>query len=252
MTPEAYETFRHDAVHALMALNDHCNKAYRLAAWPRYDYDLDAGTLTFSEAGVPKVVISVQVVGSTLETRKEWLWGWDNENLPPPMVARLKEVRQFGETEAISQLTRPTLPDDEHLGWEMTAVTARIIGGKGGYRVPRRDADGATVGYTYFVYTDLRWATADDVANAAATPIECDRHGKGRATFICEHLRVAPAQVWHSNDPISADPWPDAWCSACEEVFQEQGEWNERNEGRAPIVAVCHHCYADARRQATG
>jgi hypothetical protein len=77
--------------------------------------------------------------------------------------------------------------------------------------------------------------------------IKCREHSEGIATFICQHLHINPEQLWFSNPPIEEDPWPDAWCSACEALFLEYGEWNEHSEKKREIVAICHHCYAALR-----
>lgn len=78
-------------------------------------------------------------------------------------------------------------------------------------------------------------------------PIKCSHHPEGFATFICEHLSSTPEQVWFSNPPDEEDKWPDAWCGACEALFLEYGEWNELNQSKREIVAICHHCYEELR-----
>lgn len=44
------------------------------------------------------------------------------------------------------------MPMDEYLGWEMAAITARLIEAKGIYRCPVEN------GELYVVYTDLKLA----------------------------------------------------------------------------------------------
>ena len=65
MTPDEFHEFRHRAVHELMDLNADCEAKFRIGHWERWVYDLDAGTLIFSESGVPKVIAAIQVVGTT-------------------------------------------------------------------------------------------------------------------------------------------------------------------------------------------
>ncbi len=77
--------------------------------------------------------------------------------------------------------------------------------------------------------------------------VDCSQHGSSREAFICTHLQVDPAQRWYSSAPTTAVPCPDAWCQDCDLHFQEQGEWNEDNEDRVPIVLVCQGCYASLR-----
>ena len=107
LTLEEFKAFRHEAVHELKDLNDQCSRVYRISNWGRWDYNLDDRILVFSDSGVPKVIASVQVVGTTSAARKNWLWGWANGYMPSPIVARIEEVRRFGVAEGIPELTEP-------------------------------------------------------------------------------------------------------------------------------------------------
>ena len=242
MEQESFSKFRHKAIHELMDLNELCEREFRISSWPRWEYDLDGGTLTFSEDGVPKVVASIQVVGTTSVSGGTWLWGWANESLTPKVTTQLAEVRTFGEAEKISDLTNAELPDDEYLGWAMTAVTAKVLGAKGAYRCPGEN------GFVYVVYSSIGFA---DAAPSPTIPcsdeIKCADHGRGFATYACEHLVSNPAQAWHSTAPDEQSKWPDAWCDACDAFFQKESEWNERNESRSKIKLLCHHCYERLR-----
>jgi hypothetical protein len=225
-----------------MDLNEKCETQYRISSWPRWDYDLDAGTLVFSESGVPKVVATIQAVGSTSESSTTWKWGWAHASFPPRVTDQLERVREFGEVEGLQKLTQELLTDDEYLGWELTAVAAKILEAPGAYRCPVDN------GFLYFVYTSLQFANESLTINPR-TPIACSNHGQGFSTYVCEHLIANPAQEWLSNKPVESNPWPDAWCALCDEVFQEQGEWNDKNEGRVKIKVLCHRCYEAARGQ---
>jgi hypothetical protein len=105
VSPEQFENYRHEAVHLLMELNKRCENIYHISDYPRWDYDLGAGTLIFSDQGVPKIVASIQVAGTTSTELKNWLWGWANENLPTRATEEVTQVRQFGESEGLVQLT---------------------------------------------------------------------------------------------------------------------------------------------------
>lgn len=149
MEAEEVLDFRHQAVHELMRLNELCGREFHISAWPRWDYDLDRGTLTFSEDSLPKVVALIQVIGTTSISSKTWLWAWANEYLPPNVKKAVEEVRAFGERENIPELIKAKLPDDEHFGWEMTAIAAKILGAKGAYRCPDDN------GFVYVVYLSI-------------------------------------------------------------------------------------------------
>lgn len=243
MEPELFSKFRHKAVHELMDLNELCEKEYRISSWPKWEYDLDRGTLAFTQDGVPRVLALIQVVGTTSISGGTWLWGWANESLTPKVTTQLAKVRAFGEAENISELTNAELPDDEYLGWGMTAVAAKLLGAKGAYRCPGEN------GFVYVVYSSIGFA--NDLSPLAPSPneVECSNHGKGFATYACEHLVSNPAQAWHSSEPNEENKWPDAWCDTCEVFFQEQGEWNDKNESKMKIKLLCHHCYERLRSQ---
>jgi len=97
-----------------------------------------------------------------------------------------------------------------------------------------------------------RVAVPDMSDMSESQQINCDAHGPANTTYICEHLAVTPTQAWFSCVPTSERPWPDAWCSACHEAFEPEGQWNERNEGGLKIKLFCHQCYEAHRAQATG
>jgi hypothetical protein len=244
MDAAEFTQFRHDSVHALMRLNEACDKAFNISSWPRWDYDLDAGTLIFSQHGVPKVIASVVVVGNTSAAAETWLWSWANESFPENVIHEMRKVKEFGVAENLTELSEASSPDDEYFGWAMTAIATRILRAKGAYRCPRDEG-----GYTYLIYTNL--AFADQPSRTLdKSEINCCDHGKGYATYVCEHLIAQPVQKWFSREPNEQNPWPDSWCAACDIFFQEQGAWNEAHEKNLKIKLLCHRCYERIRAQA--
>ncbi len=69
MTEEQFTKFRHEAVHVLMRLNESCESEFHISSWPHWDYDLERGTLTLSQDGVPKVVASIPQMARRLVLR---------------------------------------------------------------------------------------------------------------------------------------------------------------------------------------
>jgi len=242
MDAEQYSAYRHEAVHELMRLNQLCEHEFTLAKWQRWDYDLDRETLTFSQDGTPKVVASIQIVGSTSMVSGTWLWSWANESDSESIKKAATRVKAFGEAENIPELTQGKLLDDEYLGWALTAVTAKIVGAKGAYRCPRENG-----GFLYFIFTSIGFVSVESDATPESGRVKCDKHGSGFSTFVCEHLVSNPAQRWFSQEVDEEHKWPDAWCAACDVFFQEHGEWNEKNESKLKIKILCHRCYEKAR-----
>ena len=242
MTTEQFSKFSHDACHELMRLNENCDQEFHILSWPRYDYDLKSGTLIFSKDDIARVITSIQVVGTTSKSEGTWLWSWANASLPTNVTEEMKKVRAFGETENLSELTEPYALDDEYKGWEMTGIAAKTLSAKGAYRCPSED------GFIYFVYTDLAFAETMSVP-PDKKKIKCNTHETGFEAFVCEHLIAEPHQEWFSDLRTEINPWPDAWCAKCDQAFQEEGEWNERNEPKLKIKLICHHCYKQLRSE---
>ena len=59
-------------------------------------------------------------------------------------MSEMHRVRQFGIENGIEELTSEYLEDDDlnNLGWQMTAVAARVLDAVGAYRPPRDNGGG--------------------------------------------------------------------------------------------------------------
>ena len=134
--PEWYDAWCEDAFATFTGKQKLLTETYRLSSWDRYDYDAAAGTLTFSDAGVPRVVAEIQVLGTTSDA--DWLWGWANDRWPPASVAATERVRAFGAEHGIEELTTEFLASDDldGMGWMLAAIAARILDAEGAYRAP--------------------------------------------------------------------------------------------------------------------
>lgn len=78
-------------------------------------------------------------------------------------------------------------------------------------------------------------------------PLQCERHGPSHATFVCQHLARGSGLGFFVSVDDPADPRPDAWCAACEEVSNAVGGWNEESEKEAGITLLCAGCYDEVR-----
>jgi hypothetical protein len=65
LSPEEFEDYRQQAYDSLVEINELCKQEFKLRSWQRWAYELEAGTLTFSNDGVPRVIATIQAVGST-------------------------------------------------------------------------------------------------------------------------------------------------------------------------------------------
>ena len=136
MTDEEFSDYAHEAVHELIEANEKYHQQFKIGEYERWFYDLEKGTLTFSHHGVAQVVAAIQAIGSLSTQTGTWLWGWANESIPKEMCKAMLAVRDFGQKHNISRLTEDYWEATEDDGWEMSAVTARLLGAKGVYRCP--------------------------------------------------------------------------------------------------------------------
>lgn len=150
-SPDWYDAWCEEAFAAFTAKQQRMDKAYSLGSWLRYDYDMAAGTLTFSDAAGPRVIAEIQVAGTT--AAEDWLWGWANDQWPEVSTHAIRQVRDFGAENGIEELTTELLASDDldGLGWMLTAIAARVLDAEGGYRAPSPNGGG-----TYFLIRSIK------------------------------------------------------------------------------------------------
>lgn len=163
------ETHLHNLIESSAAYLDSVqafNKsAYRLGQYAHYDYDQRRGTLLFSDsARTPRVIARIQMVGDVSLRTQSWLWSWANPTIESPLADAARIVRAYGEAHHLKPLCDSVWRADEHDGWQMTAITAKLTRARGAYRSP------SDSGPLFMVLTDIRWVTAaDSVAHSCDT-----------------------------------------------------------------------------------
>lgn len=156
MQPDWYPAWRDEAFEQLIAKNARLAKDFRLGSWSRYDYDLTAGKLLFSDRSGVKVVSEIQVAGSTSAKAGNWLWAWANSIWPSEFITDAQSARSFGEKHGIGELTQDYVTDEDlnALGWELTSAAARICNACGAYRSPSDEGVGL-----YLILKNISWAS---------------------------------------------------------------------------------------------
>ena len=81
--------------------------------------------------------------------------------------------------------------------------------------------------------------------------MECPRHGDQRPAFICKHLLFGRGLGFHQPDDPPTEDWPfqNAWCDECDKVLVAEGEWNDRSEAFADIMALCEGCLEEIKQR---
>ncbi|HEX4001728.1 MAG TPA: hypothetical protein VHX36_03715 [Candidatus Acidoferrales bacterium] len=149
MNAREFTFFVQAAVRQLTKLNKTCEQEFKVSTWPRWRCDLDHGTLTFLRDNAPKVRASIQAIGGVPSGSKSWVWAWANASLPKQVTEVAGKVRAFGEREKLAQLLEESIPADDYLGWEMTALAAKLTGATGAYRCK------SALGLLYVTYTSI-------------------------------------------------------------------------------------------------
>ena len=104
------------------------------AAW---NADLDAGTITFTNAEKGLIVTApVQVVGTYNTEDGTWLWGWDHPSVPEPLGEHARRVRDFGEQYGLEKLTTRKVAVSMDEAWGFAALACYLGGGQGAYSGP--------------------------------------------------------------------------------------------------------------------
>lgn len=130
--------------------NDQLQKDFQLDRFPRYDWDQWRGELVFSEAGTPKVVARIQVVGTFSPKAGSWFWAWANQGLLESVRRAVLRTRKFGEERGITRLLQPKWAAKESDAWEMSAITAKLHDAKGTFKTAGPE------GVTFLMLTDIR------------------------------------------------------------------------------------------------
>ncbi|MBO6935407.1 MAG: hypothetical protein JJ863_10550 [Deltaproteobacteria bacterium] len=119
--------------------NDHSDAATSFLAFPRWDFDASAKTLTFSGPD-DELVADVEVIGSFTERSNTWLWGWANHTLDPYLVGQVARLETFGFVRGWEALTTSEQrPSSLEEAWHFAALATVLTEGEALYRAPMED-----------------------------------------------------------------------------------------------------------------
>ena len=81
--------------------------------------------------------------------------------------------------------------------------------------------------------------------------MECPRHGLQHPAFICRHLQYGKGLGFNQPDesPNPEFPFENAWCDKCDKFLQKAGEWNDKSESFASIMAICEGCFEEIKKR---
>jgi hypothetical protein len=244
MADENFEEFKNECVRHLSSLQDEFTKLYNIDSYEHWFYDHGKGAFHFKSDDGRNLYFNYIDVGSYSTKRNTWMWSWNNKSTPKHVAKGLEKVKAYGEINNFDQLTKGLLNDgDEYTGWALTAIAAKLLNAFGAYRVPQEHL------HIYFIFTNE--LTEEQYNELKYKYVECQAHGVGPVAFVCQHVLKGSNLGFH--EAIESDPLiePDddywAWCDGCEQVYLQQGEWNDVMKNTTQMKVVCDQCYFEIK-----
>ena len=103
---------------------------------------MDRRELKFSDDTGVRLIAEIQIVGST--AAHDWLWSWANSHWTDELTVDACLTRDFGTANDIQELISASISDESlnDLGWELTAVAAKVTRAVGAYRPAQNTGGG--------------------------------------------------------------------------------------------------------------
>ena len=150
----SFDNLSKEAYSYLNKQQEICRANYKLGEYQNWYYDHLTGKLTFSNNGIPELIIIYELVGSVSQKTNTLLWSWANPHIEHEVNTDIIRVRDYGVKCDIPKLVTEKWNADETDGWEMTAIAAYILKAKGAYRVPHKENDL----FSFMIFKEISWA----------------------------------------------------------------------------------------------
>ena len=102
----------------------------------RFDIDMKTATITFNGLGREPSRWKFELVGSWVEERHRFMWGWANDQVDPAITRRVELIRQHATGHGLRALSEATWGGPESLFVRLARHTAVRIGAHAMYRAP--------------------------------------------------------------------------------------------------------------------
>jgi hypothetical protein len=138
MTDEEFERFVQGAIAELSRKQDRLTAEFGLGGYARWDLDEEAETLAFFDATGRKALrAEVIQIGSYASNRGTWKWGWSNDSVLPHVRKKAEPLKELAVVTGFHMFAEAAaMSVDEHLAWELAAISARHLDALGVYRAP--------------------------------------------------------------------------------------------------------------------
>lgn len=79
--------------------------------------------------------------------------------------------------------------------------------------------------------------------------VRCGEHGVNPEAVVCKHLLFGKYRGFFCDLEDPHNPYPDAWCHACELIRLEHNGWTDATEELMELALVCGGCYEEIRQR---
>lgn len=240
-----YDIYAGQCIEELKIIQEKFNNDYNINYYNNWYYDQGTGLFTFSKDD-DEINFKYFQVGSYSPSENTWMWSWYNKNTFEKVKEKARTINTFGKEKEYKKLLEGQFQSNEFDAWEFTSIALKLTNGIGVYR-PVSDNN-----------LQIFIVLLEQVDNATAKKIkdnyiDCDKHDSNRIAFVCRHLNFTQkvgfeeAFETHEGMELEEEDSFQAWCTACEEVRQQEDEWNEISMAFADIKLVCEKCYFDMK-----
>lgn len=239
-----YTEFANNTLKEFNAIQERFRADFKIDDYTHWFYDQATELLTFS-TDAEEVNFKYIPIGTYSTKTETWMWEWKNTTSLEKSKDKLLKVKEFGIETGYDKLKEGYFETDKYQGWEAIAISNKILGGIGGYRVVSEHLE---------VYMLVMGQIENEVANKIKEQtITCDRHGANRMAFVCQHLNTETKTGFEEAFPtfkgmeLGEDDDLQAWCDLCEAERLRTDGWNDESTKFANIKLVCEDCYFEIK-----
>jgi hypothetical protein len=242
---QSFEDFKNQCVTDNMLLQLAFIKLYDINSYENWFYDHGTGAFRFESDDGRNLYFKYVDVGSFSTKTNTWNWSWDNNTTPKHVSNAVEKVKAFGAANNFEQLTKGLFEGDEYTGWEMTAISAKMLNSIGSYRISQAHL------FIYFIFTNE--LTQEEFEGLKDKYVSCDKHISDKVAFVCHHLientGIGFHEAFDSDPGVEEEDEYQAWCNKCEKIRLKKGEWTDEAMVFANIKVVCNQCYFEIKER---
>lgn len=244
-----YENFASKEIQNLISIQNKFKESFIIDSYKNWFYDGETELLRLYNSDEDEIFFKYIPIGSYSLNSKTWMWSWFNDSTIEKSKQETSKIKNFGIENHYNKLTQGTFTSDEYDGWEFLAISLKILGGIGTYKINSEHLE------IYMLITEHIFSEdSDKIKKLKQKKVECKNHGFARPAFVCQHLNFEKQkgfeEAFETFEGMDLEEGEDfqAWCNECEKIRIKFDGWNEESEKFAKIKLVCENCYFELKK----